>query len=115
MGTFAPVATKSRSTIPADLNALPLIDEPDARQFVLEVGTYRARMEYERSTDRIFLTHVEVPAAIEGQGVAAVLTEKVLQWIEEHRLKLVPYCPYVKTYLRRYTAWQRLLLKGVQV
>ena len=28
-----------------DLQALPLIDEPDSRQFVLRVGAHRARME----------------------------------------------------------------------
>lgn len=110
-----PVAKKPLSPTAEDLQALPLVDEPEDRQFVLQVGTYRARMEYERNADRIFLTHVEVPPAIEGHGVAAVLTEKVLQWIEAERLKLVPYCPYVKTYLRRHTAWQRLLLKGVQI
>lgn len=108
------VATK-KTTIPADIGTVPLVDEPDARQFVMQVGSYRARMEYERSADRIFLTHVEVPPAIENHGVAAVLTEKVLHWIEDNKLKLVPYCPYVKTYLRRNTAWQRLLLKGVQI
>lgn len=100
---------------PIDLEALPLQDEPGSRQFVLRVGDHRARMEYDRSSDRIFLTHLEVPPAIEGQGVAAVLTEKVLAWTEANKLKLVPYCPYVKTYLRRHTAWQRLLLKGVQL
>jgi hypothetical protein len=109
------VAKKQQPLSEADVQALPLLHEPDDRQFVLQVGTHRARMEYERNADRMFLTHVEVPAAVEGHGVAAVLTEKVLQWIEEQGLKLVPYCPYVKTYLRRHTAWQRLLLKGVQV
>ncbi|MFT3884439.1 MAG: GNAT family N-acetyltransferase [Flavobacteriales bacterium] len=109
------MATKNTPLTPEALQALPLTDEPDDRQFVLQVGRYRARMEYEREGDRIFLTHVEVPAAIEGQGVASVLTEKVLHRIEAQGLKLVPYCPYVKTYLRRHTAWQRLLLKGVQI
>jgi uncharacterized protein len=98
-----------------DVNALPLIDEPDARQFVLDVGGHRARMEYDLSGDRIFLTHAEVPKVLEGHGVAAALTEKVLMWTEAKRLKLVPMCPYVKTFLRRHTAWQRLLVKGVQV
>jgi len=27
----------------------------------------------------------------------------------------VPYCPFVKTYLRQHTSWQRLLVKGVQI
>ena len=44
-----------------------------------------------------------------------MLTEKVLTWAEDHRMKVVPYCQYVKTYLRRNAAWQRLLLKGVEI
>jgi predicted GNAT family acetyltransferase len=98
-----------------DLSELPLIDEEESRQFVMVIDGHRARMEYDRNSDRIFLTHLLVPPALEGQDVAQVLTEKVLNWIESKRMKLVPYCPYVKTYLRRHTAWQRLLLKGVQL
>ncbi|HMC97329.1 MAG TPA: GNAT family N-acetyltransferase [Flavobacteriales bacterium] len=99
-----------------DLEALPLLDETEARAFILKVGTLRARMEYDRSSgDRIFLTHIDVSPALEAHDAAAVLTEKVFQWAEANKLKVVPYCPYVKTYLRRHTAWQRLLVKGVQV
>lgn len=99
-----------------DLDALPLHDETEARQFILRIGDLRARMEYDRSSgDRIFLTHIDVPAALEGHDVAAILTEKVLRWAEENKFKVVPYCPYAKTYLRRHTAWQRLLVKGVQL
>ncbi len=108
------MATKETPTL-VDLSTLQLIDEEESRQFVLVVDGHRARMEYDRSSDRIFLTHLLVPPAIEGHDVAAVLTEKVLAWVESRGMKLVPYCPYVKTYLRRHTAWQRLLLKGVQI
>lgn len=108
------MSTKT-TTLKVDLTDLPLIDEEESRQFVMVVGGHRARMEYDRTPDRIFLTHLLVPPAIEGQDVAAVLTEKVLNWVESKRMKLVPYCPYVKTYLRRHTAWQRLLVKGVQI
>lgn len=108
------MATKT-PPVAVDPMDLPLIDEEESRQFVLVVGGHRARMEYDRSSDRIFLTHLLVPPAIEGQNVAQILTEKVLAWVEAKGMKLVPYCPYVKTYLRRHTAWQRLLVKGVQI
>ncbi|MEO8590583.1 MAG: GNAT family N-acetyltransferase [Flavobacteriales bacterium] len=99
-----------------DLEALSLSDEMEARQFVLKIGEHRARMEYDRSSgDRIFLTRLEVPPALDVEEVSAVLTEKVLNWAEANKLKVVPYCAYVKTFLRRHTAWQRLLVKGVQL
>lgn len=114
-GNFTAHMAKKDAWEKIDLEALPLLDEEASRQFVLRVGGHRARMEYDRSSDRIFLTHLDVPSAIEALDVAAVLTEKVLVWTELNRLRLVPYCPYVKSYLRKHTAWQRLLLKGVQL
>lgn len=98
-----------------DPQALVLMDEEDSRQFVLVVSGHRARMEYDRTPDRIFLTHLTVPAALDVNTVSAILTEKVLEWVDSKRMKVVPISPYVKTYLRKHTAWQRLLVKGVQI
>ncbi len=103
------------SSAPIDLQALSLTDEPDSRQFVLRVGEYRARLEYDRDGDRIFLGTLDVPRPVESLGVADVIMEKTLMWVEENRLKLIPTHPTIKGYLRKHTAWQRLLLKGVQV
>jgi predicted GNAT family acetyltransferase len=100
---------------PIDLQALPLIDEPDSRQFVLRVGEHRARLEYDRDGDRIFLGTLDVPRPVQELGVGEVMMEKTLMWVEENRLKLIPTHPIIKGYLRKHTAWQRLLLKGVQV
>jgi len=110
-----PAMSRKANARTTDLNELPLIDEEESRQFVLVVGGHRVRMEYDRTPDRIFLTHLLVPPAVEGEGVSEALTEKVLAWVESRGMKLVPYCPFVKTYLRRHTAWQRLLVKGVQI
>lgn len=103
------------STAPIDLIALNIIDEPDSRQFVLRVGEYRARLEYDRDGDRIFLGTLDVPRPVQDLGVADVFMEKTLTWVEANRLKLIPTHPVIKAYLRKHTAWQRLLLKGVQV
>lgn len=106
---------RKATTDTIDLQALPLIDEPDSRQFILRVGDFRARMEYERDGDRIFLGTLDVPRPIAELGVADVVMEKTLMWVEENRLKLIPTAPAIKTYLRKHTSWQRLLLKGVQL
>jgi uncharacterized protein len=98
-----------------DPGSLVLTDEEESRQFVMVVAGHRARMEYDRTPDRIFLTQLTIPTALDGMDIAAVLTEKVLVWVESKGMKLVPYSPYVKTYLRKHTAWQRLLVKGVQI
>jgi hypothetical protein len=98
-----------------DPGSLVLIDEEESRQFVMVVSGHRARMEYDRTPDRIFLTQLTIPVALEGLDIADVLIEKVLAWVESRGMKLVPYSPVVKAYLRKHTTWQRLLVKGVQI
>lgn len=98
-----------------DPDAAPLVDRPDLRHFCMQIGDHRARLEYDRQGDRIFLTHTEIPKVLEGKGVDATLVEKVFHWIEDHKMKLVPTCPYVKAHLRRHTEWKRLLVKGIHI
>jgi hypothetical protein len=97
------------------LQPLPLHDHTDMRRFELEVDGHIAFTEYERTGKRIFLVHTEVPKELEGQGVGAALVEKEFQFIEAHGWKFIPYCPYVKTYLRRHPEWNRILDHGIRI
>ncbi|HQV52232.1 MAG: N-acetyltransferase [Flavobacteriales bacterium] len=108
------MAKKDPFSLP-ELEALPLSDEEESRQFVMRVDGHRVRMEYDRNGDRIFLTHVDVPVAIAGHGIDEVITVKVLTWTEQNNLSLVPSCTFVKEFLRKNPEWQRLMLKGVQL
>jgi len=114
---FGALLTMAKTTTPAvsDLSELTLTDEKATRQFVLKVGDQRARIEYDHQGDRIFLTRTDVPKQLATGDAHRVLTEKTLSHVEAHNLKLIPLCPKVKDYLRQNPAWQRLLLKGVQL
>jgi len=105
----------AKKAVPFDLAALELHDEPEYRQFVMRVDGQRARVEYDRDSDRICLTSIEVPKALEPLGVRHAMLEKVLTHVEDKGLKLIPTHPAIKQYLRDNSAWQRLLLKGVQL
>jgi hypothetical protein len=50
----------------------------------------------------IYLTHTEVPVAMEGKGVGSALIQKVLHHIREEGLKMAPLCPFVAVYLKRH-------------
>jgi hypothetical protein len=118
VGIFAPgshAMSKTSTPRPVPLSELPLENETESRQFVMQVGAHRARIEYDHQGDRMFLTRTDVPARIEDPNVAPVLTEKVLTWIDQHNLKLVPLCRSVKAHLRNNPDWKRLLLKGLHV
>lgn len=88
-----------------------------AKQFEWKIDGHLAKVEYDFSSDkkRIFLMHTEVPAALEGMGVASRLVQAVLELIGEKGWKLVPYCPYVKIYLKKHPEYKRLLDKGISI
>jgi predicted GNAT family acetyltransferase len=98
-----------------DIGTLPLEDDTEARQLVMRFGEHRARMEYDRDGDRIFLTNLAVPRPLQEQGVADPFAIRVMQWVEERNLKVIPTHPVIKDFLRRNAAWKRLLLKGVEI
>ena len=78
-------------------------------RFEIIVDGFTSFIEYEESPNRIALLHTEVPKELEGHGVAAALVEKTFHYIEEHNLRLLPYCPYVASFLRRHPEWRRIL------
>jgi len=88
---------------------IPLIDNQPIHNFELIVDGSRAFIDYKLKGDKIYLIHTEVPAAMEGMGVAAALVEKTFNYIEEHHLKIVPLCVYIIAYLKRHPEWNRLL------
>lgn len=109
------MAAKASTEI-MNISKLPLSDEEESRQFV----SMRDRHAPAWNTIAVVIEFLfdEYPCSHEGcedKDVSNILTEMVLNWVDTNNMKLVPYCPFVKTYLRRNTAWQRLLVKGVQV
>lgn len=51
--------------------------------------------------ERIFF-HTEVDDAFEGQGVASQLVRFALDHAIEHGFRIVPVCPYVKSWLQKH-------------
>jgi predicted GNAT family acetyltransferase len=98
-----------------DTKLLDVKDNVNARQFEVKIDGLLAKVEYMMGGNKIFLTHTEVPPALEGKGIASALVERVLEIVEERKLKMVPLCPYVATYLRKHPEWKRLLAHGINV
>jgi predicted GNAT family acetyltransferase len=89
---------------------LPLTNNTAIHNFEITVDDHRAFIDYKQIGDRVFLLHTEVPHVIEGHGVAAALVEKTLKYIEDNNLKMVPYCQYIKVFLKRHPEWNRLVV-----
>jgi predicted GNAT family acetyltransferase len=88
---------------------IQLINNEAIHNFEIFVDGYRAFIDYKQHGDKFFLIHTEVPQELEGRGVAAALVEKVFKYLETNNFKMVPYCEYIKVYLKRHPEWERLL------
>jgi predicted GNAT family acetyltransferase len=55
------------------------------------------------------LDHTFVPPVLNGQGLAAILTEAALRLAQKERVKIVPQCSYVARWIERHPAWQDLV------
>ena len=92
-----------------------LINNAEAKQYEVHVENLVARIEYIRAKNRIFLTHTEVPKALEGKGIGTAMVSQVLQDIKHQQLTLVPLCPFVSAYIKRHPEWMELVMKGVNI
>ena len=93
-----------------------LTDNEERHQYEFHIDKYVPRIEYIKSKNgEIYLTHTEVPVALEGKGIGSQLIEKALKDIESKGLRLVPLCPFVAGYLQKHPDWKRIVMRGINV
>jgi len=98
-----------------DNNELVLKDNTDRKQFELSVEGFTARIEYMIMANKIFLTHTEVPRALEGKGIGSKIVKLAFDEIEKQGLKLIPLCPFVAKYLTKHPEWKKILADDVKI
>ena len=80
-----------------------LIDNVALHQYEFRIGDLIPRIEYIKTKNgEIYLTHTEVPSALEGKGVGSSLVRLALEDIERQQLRLVPLCPFVAGYVQKH-------------
>jgi len=84
-------------------------------QFEIHIQNHVAFVEFIRKDKKIWLTHTEVPKAIEGQGIGSALVNKVLHHIKKNHLILVPSCSFVAAYINKNPEWSSILSEGYQM
>lgn len=82
-----------------------------AHRFELHLAEGVAELRYRmRGASTIVLAHTEVPAAAQGRGIASRLAHESLEYAREHRLRVIPTCPYVRAYLQRHPEFGDLVV-----
>jgi predicted GNAT family acetyltransferase len=82
---------------------MPLTIEhlPQQHCFQAIVDGQRCVVDYRLSGNVLTITHTLVPRPVEGRGIAAQLTQAVLDHARAQQLKVVPICSYARAYMRR--------------
>ena len=78
-----------------------VVDNSAQQRYELAVDGLLAIAQYRIEGAKIYITHVEVPPALRGGGVAATLMQGVVADIVQRGLEVVPICSYAALYLRR--------------
>lgn len=82
---------------------------PAANRFEAKVGPHLGVADYALEEGRITFTHTYVPTALRGQGIAEKLVRAGLAFAAAEKLKVVPQCSYVESFIQRHPEFQGLL------
>ena len=93
-------------------------DNPDEERYELLVGDSvvgEIQYHHRRSSDRIAFIHTEVPPELEGHGYASELVAGALDDVRSRGLRVVPICPFVRTYLQYHPEYEDLVVPDRRV
>jgi len=93
----------------SNLDDVTVINNEEARRFEARVDGHLALIAYRRFPGKIVFDHTEVPAPLEGEGLAARLTRAALDYARANHLRVVSLCPFVSSYIRRHPEVQDLV------
>lgn len=84
-------------------------NEPAGRFEVPLADAENAVLIYMIKASLFIITHTEVPPKYQGQGIAALLAEKALNYARQKELKVRSYCSYTTRYIDKHPGYQNLL------
>jgi uncharacterized protein len=88
-------------------------DNPAESRFEIHVGGQRAGLvRYQLKGQEVSLVHTEVDEAFEGQGLAGKLARAALDSARERGLAVLPYCPYIRSWISRHQDYADLVPAG---
>lgn len=94
---------------------IPLVNNTEMRQFELKVDGMKAFVEYQHLDGKMYLTHAEVPERMRNQGIGEALADKIMDYLDENKIALVPMCSFIKHHLKENPSRQHLLAAGLKI
>lgn len=87
------------------LGAMDVAVADNAEQHRYEIhldGELAGFTEYRWEQDRIAFTHTEIDSRFEGMGLGSKLVSLTLDDVRTRGLAVLPYCPFVRSYIARH-------------
>jgi predicted GNAT family acetyltransferase len=93
----------------SEVSKLTMENNEATQRWEAHLDQHLAVAEYRRRGDTLFFIHTEVPRELEGQGVASRLVLTALDDARTEHLAVVPFCPFVASYIRRHPDYKPLV------
>ena len=85
------------------------------RQLEVKYKNSLARIEYAEQERKIFLTKIHIPKELKDDKFEEQFIIKVLEFIEEKKLRVVPTSPKIAGFVRKNKAFKHLLPVGIKL
>jgi predicted GNAT family acetyltransferase len=90
-----------------------VIDNPQESRFEIRVGDTLAGVAlYHLRGQEISIIHTEVDDEFQGLGLAGKLARAVLDQARERGLAVLPYCPYIRSWIGQHPEYIDLVPAG---
>jgi predicted GNAT family acetyltransferase len=89
-----------------------VVHDEQSQQFTVTENGGTAELAYRMAGDHIVFLHTGVPTELEGRGIGSALAKAGLEYAQQHELKVVPLCPFVRSYIERKPEYQSLVQKS---
>lgn len=86
-----------------------VVHNETARQFEISMDGATAILTYRLKPNSIYFEHTEVPAEIQGRGIAGQLARTGLAYAREKGLSVVPLCPFVASYIKKHPEYLEIV------
>lgn len=84
--------------------------DPEAEEFSVSLAGGKAFIRYEKPDERtVDLLHTVVPPQEQSQGIGSQLVEQVFDYAREHNQRIIPSCPFVRSWLEDHPQYQDLV------
>jgi len=96
-----------------DEKSTAVVHNASHKRFEMDVDGQLSVLEYTFKNHRLFLTHTEVPPALQSEGLGTKLAHAALEYARQNDLTVVAICPFVKEYVGSHPEYQVFVTTSV--